>query len=181
MTYASDLNIKDIKDFSFQKVCRIENYNVCKNTHPRWKIEWLYTEINQDLLYSDHRSWVYFITCNGNIMKIGETGNPLGIRKKAKDDNQPLCATTNRLGRYNRYIPSGDSDQFVREYMYDYIQNNSLVEIWAYKCPIVEIECEFNGEKIKVNSTIHKHLEKKLIDYYINYTGRYPVLNTGRY
>lgn len=178
-----NLYINDLPGIHFEKVCRITNTTHSGFTARRWEIEWIYKDINPDLMYSSHRSWVYAITVNNRIVKFGETGNPLGIRKKGHyNDGQPKSGSTNRLGRYNKYDDyNGDSDQSIREYLYDDIQRGNYVEFYAYKCPVNYTELLIGEEVVKIKSTIHKDLEKKLIDYHVEVTGHRPELNSGRY
>ena len=48
-------------------------------------------------LYENHTSWVYAVVVGEEIVKIGETGLKLGIKKQRTD--QPVYNTTNRMGR----------------------------------------------------------------------------------
>lgn len=45
---------------------------------------WMYAEINEDVMFDTHTSWVYFIVDNGIIKKVGETGLQLGIRNSRR-------------------------------------------------------------------------------------------------
>lgn len=142
---------------------------------------WYYSEINTELMYSSHRSWVYCLVIDGEIVKIGESGNPLGIPSRVRDysEAQPLKATTSRLGRYR----AGDqSDARVREYIAGYLLEHpgSCVEFWARACPVDSIDMLVGVGMITVENQHHKHLEKALLDYYHERVGRYPVCNTGR-
>jgi hypothetical protein len=66
---AQVININSYLKDGFEKVCDvIQTYG-----------EWKYTNINRELMYYTHTSWVYFIVENEEIVKCGETGNPLGI------------------------------------------------------------------------------------------------------
>ena len=152
----------------FKKVCNI------KSTYHGNK--WFYTNIDNFLMYSTHSSWVYMITVNGWIVKIGECGNPLGIRIKNSD--QPLRSSKSRLGRY---ISGDKSDVIVREWLRrDTQSTDSEVSIYAYKCP-ESIETIFNlEEKITAKSQVHKDLELQLLDYFKKYVGSYPMCNVGR-
>lgn len=157
----------------FHRVCRVNEDPVTAH--------WYYTEINSAIMYSTHRSWVYFLTVNGAIVKIGESGNPLGIVTRTQDyaEAQPLKATTNRLGRYR----AGDqSDQRVREQIHEYLTCNpgAVVEFWARACPVDHTEMLVGTGMITVENQHHKQLEKALLDYYREHVGRYPLYNTGR-
>lgn len=81
----------------FKKVCDVRiNNNI-----------WYYENIDTELMFSDHCSWIYAIVDQNTIIKIGETSRPLGILPKSKKtsiDIQPLTGSKSRLGRYR----SGD-------------------------------------------------------------------------
>lgn len=158
------------ENMNFVRVCTV---NQTKNNN------WYYSDINKDVMFSDHTSWVYFITINGYIVKIGETGNPLGIKTSERIpywETQPITGSKSRLGRYRK----GDaSDERIRRDLQEDIKSEkNKIEFYAIKCEELNIELPILGT---VNSQIHKALERKLLDYYKDYTGTYPRLNTGRY
>jgi len=165
--------IHDMKDVGWEKVCDV------RTTY--YGNYWYYVNINKDIMFSPHQSWIYAITDNEQIVKIGESGNPLGIRYKRFDSNfpesQPQIGTKCRLGRYRK---NGDSDQTIREYLRREAANNQIA-IYAYKCPNFEIPISIGGKEKIVQSTIHKHLEKVILDFIAEKDGRYPWLNCGRY
>lgn len=65
------VNIHFLEPDGFKKVCDVV---ALKDK------TWRYKNINKDLMYSDHTSWVYAIVLGKSIVKIGETGVPLGIK-----------------------------------------------------------------------------------------------------
>ena len=160
-------NAKSINHYiqdGFIKVCEVEeNYG-----------QWLYKNINTGVMYADHRSWIYFIVLNDEIVKIGETGQPLGIKMS---DGQPKKGTECRLGR----IRNGqETDLFIRKSLSENIANGNTVSIWALKCPIYKSKNKVGGKEIDVDTTVHKKLEYHYLDYFENNTGHKPVLNKGR-
>jgi hypothetical protein len=170
----SRLDINSYKDLGFKRVCDVKEYQG----------DWLYDNFPKDrsdpdyndYMYSKHDSWVYAITSDGTIKKIGESGNPLGIRGLG---NQPKTGSKSRLGRYS----TGDgTDKFVRDSLKDDIQSGKQVSIWAKKCDIAETQITIEGNhSVTINSSIHKELEKELLDYIKNgNSGNYPDLNKGR-
>jgi len=159
----------------WQKVCRIKSVYKAHKTDTR--LEWEYVDVDETLMYSEHRSWVYAITVNGKIFKFGETGNPLGIRKK--NERQPTINTKNRFGRYRAL---GDSDETVRKQLLEHTENSKTeVEVWAYPCEEILETRLIAGQEIKLKAQIHKSLEKRLIDMYYHLNGQFPFANTGRY
>ena len=124
------------------------------------ELKWLYTDINTELMYAKHKSWVYFIVSGETIQKVGETGNPLGIR--AQNSNQPRWATTCRLGRLASHKCNTDG-RIRNELKTDTAENK--VSIWAKKCEIFSHEISVGGEKINTQMTFHKEVELQYIDY----------------
>jgi len=157
-------NIKNFKSDGFEKVCDVkENYS-----------NWFYTNINNDLMFSNHRSWVYAITLNNVIVKLGETSNPLGIKMS---DGQPKQTSKCRLGRYR----TGDgTDAYIRKSLNEYIRNGDTVSIWAKKCPIKILTENIAGSNIKVSNTIHKSLEQAYFSYFFANTWCLPLLNKSK-
>lgn len=167
------LDINNYKIDGFKKVCNVTS---------TYKNYWEYTDIDEDLLFSDHRSWVYFIVENDTILKVGETGNPLGIRKKSnklswKQNIQPKTGSESRFGRY---MKGSDTDEYVRDALLESIQINQI-SLWAKKCDYVETPYTIWGSSAgSVTATFHKDLEKKYLDYIVDQTGSLPRLNKGR-
>jgi hypothetical protein len=148
----------------FVKVCDVEEY------YSQWK----YKNIDRAVMYDNHRSWIYFIVSNTEIVKIGETGNPLGI---AMSDGQPKKGTECRLGR----IRSGDgTDSDIRWSLNEDIKKGVNISIWAFKCPTFVTEHKIAGNIKKISTTIHKSLELHYLDYFKDQVGQIPSLNKGR-
>jgi len=161
-------HVSHFKDF--KRVCRINDY--CG--------EWVYDRIDSAIMYADHYSWVYFITVNGIVYKIGETSMPLGIRMS---DGQPKKGTKCRFGRYRNHkgTYTYDTDEYCRNELRSIINDkNNLVEFWAYKCPMIKQTLTMAGETISVESQLHKALEKALLDQFERITGVLPKLNKGK-
>lgn len=163
----SDLDIKNYSADGFEKVCDVVHQSSFTNY-------WNYAGQNTDLLYSPHRSWVYTICVEDQIVKIGETGNPLGI--KNSKTLQPITGTTSRLGRYRQ---SGDTDLVIREALSSFVTDKK-VSIWARKCDVVTVPTVINGKTIQAKTAYHKDLEGLFLDHIKDCIGRYPILNKGR-
>jgi hypothetical protein len=144
------LTIDRYEKLGFKKVANID---ICYGDG------WLFKEMDAGLMYSDHRSWVYLIVVSGIVYKIGETGNPLGI--KSKTHSQPVSGTTSRMGRLANHSGSySDTDVRLRRNLKESV-SAGLVELWAFKCPIDEADvCGFSLKR-----TVHKDLELSLIRY----------------
>lgn len=148
----------------FVKICDVD---------PSAVYEWQYTDIHK-LMFSTHNSWVYFITLDDEVVKIGETGQPLGIEMS---DGQPKKGTQCRLGRYR----TGDgTDSVVRRELKEDISKGRTVSIWALKCPIYTSKQKVGGRVVQIDTTTHKSLELTYIDYFESQVGSKPLLNKGR-
>lgn len=169
------LNVHNYKIDGFQKVCDItlhdDNFNF-----------WRYENINESLMYADHRSWVYFIVEDDTIIKVGETGNPLGIRKNTSGwfeiDPQPLTGSKCRTGRY---INGDGTDKAIREQLFESMYNEiSNYSFWAKKCEYIETPFTIWGNSYNTIATVHKDLEKQYLDFIVEHTKSLPRLNKGR-
>ena len=164
------ITIDQFLEDGFSRVCVV-------NDPSRYGHCWQYSEIDEDLMFADHRSWVYFIVVNREIWKVGETGNPLGIRYKRGSSGQPIPGSRSRLGRYR----SGDAtDQYVREELAQHLRNGVGVEFWAKLCPIAATAITIAGNPEQVGSAIHKELEMAYLDWIWEQTGTLPALNKLR-
>jgi len=163
------LNIENYAADGFVKVCEV--YDEMWNGGPIW---W-YTDINESVMFSEHRSWVYFIVLDQEIVKIGETGNPLGVRSKTSD--QPLAGSTGRLGRYR----NGDGTDFwIRHHLKKDLDAGRKVTIWARRCEMVKLSVSVGGIEDETMTTFHKDLELKYLDRVFSQTGDFPCLNKSR-
>lgn len=155
------LSIKHFQKWGFEKVADVAI----------WRNDlWLFKNIDQSLMYSDHTSWVYLIVVNGIIYKVGETGNPLGI--KSKTHAQPVASTKCRMGRLANVTSSHtDTDVRLRRALKESVQQG-LVEVWAYKCPI---QTQTLWE-MEIKQTIHKSLELALLEH-LHSLGTWPAGN----
>lgn len=160
----SALNIDTYKADGFVKVCDVR----CNQ-----QFKWYYQNINESLMYSDHNSWVYFIVVDKEIVKVGETGNPLGLRSLS---DQPLCTTK---GRFSRYRAGDRTDEYIRRRLYKEA-NAGIVSLWARPCKIVEVKVNVAGISMTTFTTFHKDLEMKYLDHIRANVGIYPILNVCR-
>lgn len=178
-------NINDYVTDGFEKICDVYH------EYADGDFSWQFYNINDDLMYSDHNSWVYFIVSGDTIMKVGETGQPLGIKSSnclltgAVEENelyeyssitwyQPVQRTTNRFGRLcGGFYGEKDTDWYIRTSLHDDVLAGK-VSLWAKKCDRIEHTYQIAGKSVTVFSTVHKDLELLYIDA-VN-----PLLNKGR-
>jgi len=160
-------NIKNYIDDGFEKVC---------NVSPLKNKEWMYSKINKELMFSEHRSWVYFVVIDNSIVKCGETGNPLGIPSKTRflNEMQPVTGTKSRFGRLRA---DGNTDEYLREAVIPYVLNGHTVSLWAKKCPITNKQVLIAGETKVVPTTMHKDLEKMYLEYFKTQAYCLPLFN----
>lgn len=168
------LDINSYINDGFRKVCDVRQ---------QWesRIEWYYENINTSIMFSEHRSWVYFIVSGNEIVKIGESGNPLGIFAPLSHDpwqweDQPKKGTQSRFGRYRQ----GDgTDRSIRCALTEEV-DQGVVSLWAKKCDIVPTSITIAGESKKTYATYHKDLELQYLNYIERKLGRFPRENKAR-
>ncbi len=159
------LNINSYVNDGFVKVCKVQS-GLCNS--------WWYSEINEPVMFAQHKSWVYFIVVNNEIVKVGETGNPLGI--KMKNSNQPKFG---KEGRFGRYRGRDGTDAYIRESL-DREVNRGMVTLWARRCEMVSITVSVCGQTEETLTSFHKDLEMRYLDYIFSQTGVLPRLNKSR-
>jgi hypothetical protein len=161
----ASLNINTYIADGLVKVC-----DVARDFENRW----FYENINEAMMYSEHRSWVYFVVVDNEIVKVGETGNPLGVRMK--NSNQPKMGTEGRFGRYR----TGDAtDWFIRDELRSEVREGR-VTLWARRCEMVALTVSVAGCEDSTMTSFHKDLEMRYIDYIFSQTGNLPRLNKAR-
>lgn len=161
--------ITDYVQDGFVKVCE-----VCEDH----KGHWYYKNIDKEVMYADHNSWVYFIVVGNEIVKCGETGNPLGIRLNQKEygrELQPIKGTTSRMGR----LRNGDgTDTYIRKELCEHVANDQ-VSIWARRCDKVQTTITIAGKPHITKLSIHKDLELDYLRHFVEKDGQLPPLNKG--
>lgn len=157
------LDIRSYQADGFERVCKVA---------PTLDGKWLYEKIRCDIMYANHSSWVYFIVVDNEIVKVGETGVPLGILSTG---GQPRSNSDNRFGRYR----GGDNtDAYIRQALWtEAVQGR--VSLWAKKCPVVQNEVNLAGSKFKLKAAFHKELELKYLDHMAS-KSVWPRLNKMR-
>ncbi len=165
-------NIENFIKDGFSKVCDVDHYSRGRYSH-----KWFYKNINKELMFSSHSSWVYFIVVGSRIYKVGETGNPLGIEESylyGDQELQPVSSTKCRLGRLRR----GDgTDEYIRNSLSEKIASGVNVSIWAKACKISVLTETVAGSKLKVKMSSHKSIEKSYLEYFKESANRLPELN----
>jgi hypothetical protein len=174
------LNIKSYKKDGFVKVADVKHDPIGQGT-------WWYQNINEELMFEDHRSWVYAVVSGEEVVKIGETGNPLGILStRMPYKGQPIAGSTNRFGRLrsqgNVSNPKDiDTDVRIRRSLYEDVSKGvGYVSLWAKRCDISHVQSKLYGKPFIVPVSYHKEIEKGYLRRILEETGRLPRLNVGR-
>jgi len=171
------LNIQQYRSDGFKKVA-----DVTQSIKGKWDL------INQNTayLYSPHRSWVYAIVVKDEIVKIGETGLPLGILN-IRTKMQPAHGTHTRFGRLARHGNYNSSSKFMKEDTDVRIRKtlvtdvqNGYVSLWAKKCEVNTITVSIHGQTVTLDHTYHKDLEKMYLNHIVESAGILPRLNKSK-
>ena len=147
--------------------------------------KWCYANINDNIMYANNGSYIYCITSKyEEIVKIGETEQPLGILPKSQirlyEENgrhsvQPITGTKSRFGRYANQTGPSDTDQYIRESLKNEVLAGD-VAVWAVELPTSVISVG----TFTATATCHKAFEKILLDEYYETFHSYPRCNKGR-
>lgn len=141
---------------------------------------WMFTDVFEEYMFAQHSSWVYMIVDGEEIVKIGETGNPLGIKDYA---DEPKKGTKCRMGRLRNQgfaaMNSRDTDARIRYELYESVQQNR-VTVWALKCEYLHSQQLIGGIMKDIILTSHKQLEHHYLDLIKEECGMLPRLNLGR-
>tara|TARA_B110000503_G_scaffold141916_1_gene236992 strand:- start:1076 stop:1597 length:522 start_codon:yes stop_codon:yes gene_type:complete len=167
----SCFNINHYVNDGFVKVADVINTS---------NLTWKLVNRNVDYLWSDHNSWVYMIVTGEEIVKVGETGNPLGIRTQVGDTTQPSVNTRNRFGRLRGVgtarANSTDTDCRIRWQLQE-DASRGLVSLWAKKCSQQTVNEPIGGVVRSVKLSSHKCLELEYLNYMQHCSGDLPRLN----
>lgn len=126
--------------------------------------EWNFKNMNVSMMFSKQPGWIYIITLEGNVYKIGSTSSVLG--RRSRQGSQPIVETWARLGRYrgNFEHEKADTDERIRCELFPALREFKEVSFYAKSF------AELDYSQIKV-------IEKELIQSYINMHKMYPPGN----
>jgi len=160
------MDISNYIEDGFEKACDVR-LDYWRKDH------WDYEHVNADFVGSKHRSWIYFIVVDDEIVKCGESGNPLILRSNRDTWKK---GTTSRLGRY---INGDRTDEVIREELNQEVIDGR-VSIYAKKLPIIRKRMTVAGKNFVVESSTHKDLEMAYLDHFVEVHGGLPRLNKLR-
>jgi len=141
---------------------------------------WQLTNVNEELLFSEHDSWVYIIVEDDQVVKLGETGQPLGIQGER---TYMLKGTQSRFGRL---ISHGDATEFARDtdsrirYHLQESASQGKVSLYALKCKKVDQIISVLGNEHVYSASIHKAVEKAYLNKIQHKLDKLPKLNMAR-
>ena len=161
------MNINNYIDDGFSKVCDVI-------IHPYNEDQWYYENVDESCIGPEHKSWLYFIVVDDNIIKCGETGNPLMlISDKPQRGLELKSGSKSRLGRY---MNGDETDAYIREELCEDVKQGK-VSIWAKKCNVTPTKVLVMGKEDTVERSIHKDLELVYLNHFITEYGQLPLLN----
>ena len=131
------MKINNYIEDGFSKVCDVI-------LHPDRDDQWYYENVDYKFVGPDKKSWLYFIVKGDDIVKCGESGNPLLLETKGKTPRWKK-GTFSRLGRY---INGCTTDTVIREELYSAVKKGK-VSIWARQLPRVESRKKINNFAIR--------------------------------
>ena len=161
------MKIQNYIDDGFSKVCDV-------TIHPERDDQWYYKNVDRKFVGEDHKSWLYFIVKGDDIVKCGESGNPLLLETKGANPRWKK-GTKSRLGRY---INGCTTDTYIRTELYEDVRQGK-VSIWAKKCKVTSSKIVVMGQESTVERSIHKDLEMVYLHHFITEYGQLPPLNKG--
>jgi|TARA_R110001592_G_scaffold105459_2_gene296566 hypothetical protein len=162
------MKIQNYIEDGFSKVCDVI-------IHPDRDDQWYYENVDYKFVGPDKRSWLYFIVKGEDIVKCGESGNPLLLETKGKNPRWKK-GTFSRLGRY---INGCTTDTVIREELYNAVTKGT-VSIWARQLPVDNVIVTVMDKDMRVERSIHKDLEMVYLDHFVTEYGQLPPLNKGR-
>ena len=171
------MHIQSMLKDGFHRVCDISKLSTVKR--------WILVNSNEEILFSNHNSWIYFIAFHDHVYKLGQTGVPLGIRQyyyggitiEGMFHPQPVADSTNRFGR----LSYGDgTDLRIRAILTPLIQeenNDNVVQLWARKCDVLKTDTQVLGNNCTLTFSSQIHLEGFYLNGIKEITGYLPPGN----
>jgi len=143
-----------------------------KNKNPKYSVNFLqeFLKVGKNGYYTkdtDHSQWVYLLSINGKIIKIGESNKTLGNRWGSygagtrENRNNGTCSTTN---------------YFISEIIRQSLNSKYKIELFGYRIPNVVIKIDVFGTTKKVITNNVKSYESSLIEKFVNLYGKKPIV-----
>lgn len=114
--------------------------------------------------------WVYFLTINGRIVKIGGTRTGLSGRASSY-----LCGHhTPQRGKSGK---CSITNAFVYNTLDFYVRNKFKIEMFGFEIPKEIVDVSIFGERKLVRAQVYHAYEAKCLEQYKKQTGKYPSLS----
>ncbi|SVB62463.1 uncharacterized protein METZ01_LOCUS215317 [marine metagenome] len=163
------MNINNYINDGFSKVCDVI-------IHPNNEDQWYYENVDESCVGPEHKSWLYFIVKDDNIIKCGETGNPLLLLSNPNKRIRGLELKSGSKSRLGRYMVGDQTDECIRQELCEDVKQGKIT-IWAKKCKVTSSKVVVMGEESIVERSIHKDLEMVYLNHFITEYGQLPLLN----
>ncbi len=122
--------------------------------------------------FEEKKEWLYLITVNNRIVKIG--GTRTGLKERC---NSYLCGHHTRENKKSGYC--SNTNAFVYNTIYFYLILGFSVKLYGYQLPLKEIQENILGEKIKILIQTFHSYESVFLKSYKNKYNNYPILNNN--
>ena len=166
------LHISNFIQEGFQHVADVKEQTYYEDTN------WELVNYNEQLLFSNHNSWVYVIVEDDTVVKLGESGQPLAIQGPR---TFMKAGTQSRFGRLISHgwahPSSNDTDSRIRGVLKE-SASQGKVSLYALKCEKVETTYQVLGQERTIYMQVHKDLEKAYLSR-LSFTNDLPKLNKG--
>ena len=155
----------------FELACTVANNNG----------QWCYPKLNPKFLGIEGQphSYVYAICVDEEIVKIGETGNPIMLAYRSYRPGGPIRIRTGSKSRLGRYMNGCSTDECIRESLREEVAQGK-VTIIVKECEIKKTTETILGKTVEIGASVHKELELYYLDTYQEHYGNYPLLNVCR-
>jgi hypothetical protein len=114
--------------------------------------------------------WIYILTINSRIVKIGGTRN--GLKQRT---GSYLC------GHHTEDRGLSGKCSVTNAYLYNtldhYIRNGSQVKMYGYRIPSVQVTVDIWGSSKVIEAQVYNAFESRAIDSYRRNTGHNPQLS----
>lgn len=143
-------------------------YNGSKKRKTLIKLE---TMIEEKEYSSDKNEWIYILTINGEIVKIGGTAN--GLKKRMASY---LCGHhTQDRGRSGK---CSVTNAYVYNTLYHHLKiKNNIIKMYGYLLPKKEIKINVLGKNKNVYPQTYHLYEADFIENFVHVYGKFPQLS----
>jgi hypothetical protein len=120
--------------------------------------------------WKEENEWVYLLTINGLIVKIGGTRKGLQGRVSSY-----LCG--HHVAERGKSGKCSVTNGYVYNTLDFYVRQGYSIDVYAFKIPPQELEVSIFGTPIKVRAQVYHAYESRCLEEYKKQVGRYPILS----